>query len=179
LAAFVRSTLKSGWESPTTDPPKEGKIEIDHWRDLGIGIDEDWTYYAFSRCPERGQRVRLKDAKPLPLKGKARWPKVLPCFARSDDGKTADQEELAAELGYYKKGNVTKAQAFDAGLEKAKNVRDKLRVTMAGLGEILRRFIATDKTKVFESNGDCYQTEFTTRHLFRDVDGHITFGRVQ
>jgi hypothetical protein len=180
LVAFIRSKLRSGWQSPITDQPKAGKIEIAKWADLGIGIDDDWTYYAFSPCPENGEKVKLKNAMILPLKGKTRWPKVLPCFARSDDGKTADQEELAAELGYYKKGDVTNAQAFDAGMVgKAKAVRDKLRITMADLGEILRRFIATDKTKVFESNGDYYRTEFTTRHLFRDDDGYVTFGRLQ
>ena len=181
LAAFVRSKLKSGWQSPTTDQPKEGKIAIDRWADLGIGIDEDWSYYAFSPCPELGQRVRLKDAMKLPLKGKARWPKVLPCFARSDDGKTADQEELIQELGYFKKGKVSTDQAvFDEGLKgKAKDARETLKDTMADLGRELRGFIATNKTKVFESNGDYYQTEFTTRHFFRNDDGRITFGKAK
>ena len=193
LVAFVRLKMKSGWESPTTDRPKEGIVVIDRWANLGIGIDDDMkgklTCYAFVPCPELGARVRLKDGVVLPLKGSKRWPKVLPCFARSDDGMTADIEELEMELGYWKKGDIRAAQAlfndeqavFDEGLkEKGKTARRTLTTTMADLGEKLRKLVAPKhEATVFESNGPIYRAAFTTRHLSLDGDGNITFGRAE
>ena len=182
LLGFVQAKAKSGWESPTTDLPKEGIVVIDHWADLRIGIDDDWKYYAFPKCPTNGERVKLRDGIVLRLKGATRWPKVLPCFARSHDGKTAEKEELEMELGYHKKGAVSEgAVVFGDGLvEKTKTPSDRLRVTMAGLGKELRELVNTkDTAKVFESNGDYYNSAFTTRHLFRDGDGNITFGRAE
>ena len=86
------------------DHPQQGQIEIARWCDLGIGIGVG-KYYAFTPCPENGERVRLKDATMLPLVGE-RWRKVLECLALSRDGKTATKAELVMTLGYLKKGEV-------------------------------------------------------------------------
>ncbi len=157
--------------------PKEGKIAIVRWADLGIGIDVG-KYHAFSPCPELGQRVRLKDATILLLVGD-RWPKVLECLARSRDGKTAAKAELVQKLHPIKSGEISEEQAvFDEGMrEKAKNALTTLKNTMADLGRELRGFVTTaDPTTVFKINGDDYMAAFTTRHLLCDDDGNYSFG---
>ncbi len=155
-----------------------GKIETDRWADLGIGIGVG-KYYAFPKCPELGQRLRLMDAIEILLVGD-RWPKVLECLAVSRDGKTAAKAELVQRLGYLKKGDIPEDFARDQQLTVANNAMNKLRHTMADLARELRGFIdMTDKTKVFERNGDDYLAAFTTRHLLRDDDGNYSFGEAR
>jgi hypothetical protein len=166
------------WGSVAIDsgPQDQGTLAFDRWSDVGIGIDDDWIYYGFVPCPSQWERVKLKDGVPLPLKGD-RWKKVLPCFARSDDGKTADKDELAQELGYYKRGEIKADHARAELVEKTKTVSTRLKNTLADLSREIRNQVTTlDTTKVFESQGDTYQAAFTSRHLFRDEDNHITFG---
>jgi len=176
LVEFVRSKLKSGWQSAAADRPKEGIVKVTRWRDLGIGIGVD-KYYAFPQCPELGQQVRLMDGKTLPLVGE-RWRQVLECLALSQDGKTATKAELVMKLGYLKKGEVRDDYARHEQLTVANTALKKLRPTMGDLGRELRNLIVTaDLTKVFTSNNDDYLAAFTSRHLIRDSDGNFFFRR--
>jgi hypothetical protein len=177
LLFFVRRKCKD-YHAPQAEPPKQGTILIERWRDLAVGIDDDWGYYAFSPCPDYGARVTLKDAFVLPLKG-TRWKKVLPCLARSADGKTGEKSELVLELGYCKKGNISEDRAKADLLEETKKASNVLKNTMGDLGRELRDCVQiTDKTTVFQSNGSIYKAAFTTRHLLRNSDGNIVFGKV-
>ncbi len=180
---IVAPTEDEADAAPTQDlviARTQPKIEISRWAELGIGIGVD-KYYGFPKCPERGQRVRLKDANILPLVG-VRWRKVLECLAVSRDGKTTAKAELVQHLHPIRRGGISEEQAvFDEGMQgKAKNALTTLRHTMADLGRELRGLVTTaDPTKVFQSNGDDYLAAFSTRHLFRDSDGNFFFGRAQ
>jgi hypothetical protein len=183
MAAYQEDGIESEIVSPKRNSAgglsADGQLAIAHWADLGIGIDDDWTYRAFSPCPATAELVKLKDGVVLPLVGE-RWKKVLECFASSTDGKMARRNELLVRLGKVQKGEVSEDQAvYDEGLvAKAKSLSKLLSATMADLARELRECVATtNNTTVFESNGDTYKAAFTTRHLFRDGDGNITFGR--
>ena len=67
-------------------------LTVEKWDELAIGIHEK-GFYALPKCPPPGGIVAITRQIKLPLPGK-RWPAVLDCFARSDDGKTVRKDEL-------------------------------------------------------------------------------------
>jgi hypothetical protein len=186
LEAWQRAAYQDDDEPEATVPARDEAetaaptIEVARWADLGIGIGVG-KYYAFSPCPETGERVKLKDATILALVGD-RWSKVLGCLARSHDGNTAGRNDLVMKLHPFKCGAISEEQAvFDEGMqEKAKNALTTLRHTMADLGRELRGFVTTaDHATVFKINSDDYLAAFTARHLLRDEDGNYSFGEAR
>ena len=188
LAAFVRSKIKKGWQSSKQEQTcvVSGSITVARWSELGIGIDEK-GYFAFSPCPATGAKVMLREGVRLELIGD-RWRKMLACFARSADGRTVAKAELVLEFGYVKAGYVSREQAeYDDKLKaQAKDARTKLTATMADLGRELRPHVViaperkTKKTTpAFQSVGEEYRAAFTIRHLIRDEDRYVRFGRVE
>jgi hypothetical protein len=147
-------------------------------KDLGIGFDEV-CYWAFSPCPTTGEIVRLTSDHSLRLPGK-RWPAVLQCFARSDDGKTARKSELITVLGLQKRGkySTTQTQA-DRLTQHSGRAPRTLSSTMAYLGRKLRKALrAEGGLTVFDGqeNSDYYHAFFTCRGLLRGEDGAYRFG---
>jgi hypothetical protein len=164
-------------------------LRVTRLDDLGIGIDKDGSYLAFLPCPEFGAQVAITSATKLNLKGE-RWPKVLELLANSEDGRTAKKSDLIYYLRYFRGG--TPREIFQSGsheshdekqaryekLEKAKESLRKLTDTMADLGRLLKKQVATDDNTIpFESvSTEHYRAAFTTRYLFRDNEGRRRFG---
>ena len=114
LLQFTRRKLMEGWDYEKAERAEvAGDLMGKRWSDLAIGIDDDGTYRVFSSCPVFGARVNVMEALHVFLPGE-RWRKLLTCFARSEDGRTAMTDELILELRYMQKGDIRHGQAvFD------------------------------------------------------------------
>jgi hypothetical protein len=182
LWRFARRTLMNGRQNEKIERAEVARdLRVKQWSDLAIGIDDDCKYRIFSPCPELGERVNVKKARQLDLRGK-RWQKLLTCFARSADGRTATTEELVMEFGYIKKGDIGHDRAvFDEQLlAGAKKARRTLGVAIADLRRKLRDLVDTDDdADPLPPEGDGYRAAFTTRHLLRDAQRHVHFGKTQ
>jgi hypothetical protein len=154
-------------------------LRLDRWDELGIGITEK-TYIAFTPCPDTGAIVSLSQGVPLDLKGEKRWPVVLGCFARSEDGRTALRSELLTRLGYMPKGKIPDNHALrEVMLRKFNRASRKLTSAMADLGKQLREMIpGPGKGPVFRGEAvESYTASFTTRFILKGEDGTFRFAR--
>jgi hypothetical protein len=191
LAEWLRGEIQrasqqgpvEGTLEPTHHDRANSGFVVEHWRDMGIGIDGEKGILAFVPCPQRGDLVSLSTAKPLKLPGD-RWRKVLDRLARSEDGKTARISDLVTELGYMKRPerSISAEQAqYDEHLcQTANRARVKLRNAMADLGRQLRKLMQIkDKTAVFEmGSNQTYQSAFRVGYLLKDENSrtHFTWG---
>ena len=67
-------------------PPAPSLLVVTSWSQLGIGIDEERSIYAFKPAPGFGEEVRMSNGTSLLFPGK-RWPVLLELASRSSDGR--------------------------------------------------------------------------------------------
>lgn len=179
LHAFVRRRIRAEAEATAVPAVPAASVPLG---DMAIGIDmtaAGIAYYLFSPCPDPGERIRLRKAISLPLAGQ-RWLKVLDCYARSKDGRTARNSDLTHALGYMKTGEMDAERAqFSEHLTCQEHPpRKRLRQTMADLSREFRQAIKADgKLAVFESRQEFYVAAYVVRELCRDADRNIRFGK--
>jgi hypothetical protein len=154
-------------------------LRPESWDRLGIGI-ADKGYLGFTSCPDTGAIVFLSQGVPLPLKGK-RWPVVLGCFARSEDGRTARKADLLTDLGYIRIGKLSNNQAlYEERLREMKRASRQLTSAMADLGQQLDKIISAPRQQPVFTAGvavESYTALFTTRVLQKGEDGTFRFLR--
>lgn len=185
LLDFVRMKIA---ESQQVAEPQDAEparvpdvMRIPGWGRLGIGIhakQNELQYIGFSPCPSLGANVNLNDGILLPLRGR-QWSRVLPCFTRSVDGRTARIDDLVLELGFFRKVMHDHEQdEYEAKSSQATTAYKKLRNAMADLGRKLREVVRIDRADaVFQRSGDEYRAAFTAAHILRDEKQHFTFGK--
>jgi len=176
---------------PNLQGPDTGfLLQIDHWSDLAIGIDEKGQYWAITPPPEQGELFKKAHAIELPLKGD-RWRKVLETLAESESGHRVRRADLLQSLGYFSPsvmlvdrdsralpGEIEHAQI--QALETRFNVaRKQLTMTLADLRRELGNLVRTGKNsslKCLRADGDFMDAGFRVRYLTRGSNERLVFG---
>jgi hypothetical protein len=192
--AMSKGQVSSGVPpTPTAPPPttapkhRESLLTATKWGDLGIGIDEEGRYLAYSPCPIYGSVFPVENAVVLDLRGD-RWKELLDMLARSGNGNTADKQELMQRLGYLKGGRVATEDLSElkndkGGMNELKTAQARLTQAMADLGRELRQQIKGPEGKgaprvLSVAMEGKVQAAFVVRHLLRGPDGKLRFGQV-
>ena len=108
---------------------------IDRWSDLAIAIAGRTTFYAFTTCPNFGQKVERGQATTLSLEGDY-WKPLLDCLAESEDGRTVSKGDLMIALRLLVPGELSEeaARSGDDLYDQVRVPGEKLRKTMSDLG---------------------------------------------
>ena len=163
------------------EPKQKPKLEIDQWKQLGIGIDEDWTYWAVTPCPKPGDVFPKESAVKLELPGR-RWEELLDLLATSENGNTARKVEVLRKFGYLRGGKISREHVEDAKMKELKTQPKLLRTAMADLGRGVTWPDLGQESRQDPASECCIaglvQAGFVVRYLVRDKDGKLRFGGI-
>ena len=162
---------------------------VNHWRELAIGIDDQWRYWAKMPAPAADERFKKADACKLELPGK-RWKTLLELLAESPSGNYCDMATLIRELGYLpptsslprdaraRQGHLERDLTSDLPQQIATSL-NRLKDTVSDLARDLREQIkgpkGRDQKAALRVDGQAVRSGFVVGFLVPDDEGHLIF----
>ena len=168
-------------DTSMTDP----FLTVSKWEELGIGIDADGKYLAITPAPEFGAVFPREKAVAIDLPGK-QWESLLDLFACSENGDTADKQDVMLAFGYLEKGmgNPEDYEELIRDQRKMKIIKAAPGRLTAAVKDLGRKLRAKANVNEQSSNNPVLSVKenqfvrarFVVRHLVRDGNGKLVFG---
>jgi hypothetical protein len=185
--------LESDDASPANDDsspgPQKSFFTVKHWRELAIGIDSHWRYWAKTPAPAVGEPFRKTDAHELELPGE-RWKTLLKLLAESPTGNCCDTSTLIREYGYLppissipqdsraRPGSLEKELASSLRQQAAASL-NRLKDAVSDLARELREQIkgpkGRDQRAALRVDGEVVRSGFVVGFLVPDDSGYLIF----
>ena len=169
--------------------PQEPYFTVKHWRELAIGIDGHWRYWAKTPAPAVGEEFKKTDAHELQLPGE-RWKAVLRLLAESPTGNCCDTSTLIRECGYLppvspiprdgrmRPGSLEDDLTSDLRQQTSASL-NRLKDAVSDLARELREQIegpkGRDQKAALRVDGTAVRSGFVVGFLVPDDSGHLIF----
>lgn len=171
--------------------PRGPFFAVKHWRELAIGIDDHWRYWAKSPAPAAGEKFQKTEAHELELPGE-RWKTLLRLLAESPTGNCCETSALVLGYGYLppnssiprdgraRPGSLEAEMTSDLRQQAAASL-SRLKDAVSDLARELREQIEGPKGRDLKAalrvDGEVVRSGFVVGFLVPDDSGHLIFRR--